>query len=253
MRNKSCFGAGKMAMKRIVQTTIVSITLLFCVQGAQAAVMPIAHDFGNTSFVELGGFHPDPTVPTGDGEPFGPGAHPIGEMVPFGQQSVSAVTVADLLFTGDSQYETWFGFNLASAASLTLDTLGSFEVEQDSNFMYVSTGVALDTILALYFGDEPARVIEQNDDCGLLVTSCLSFDNLAAGDYIVGVSIPANGAFLVDDWITSDLIGAQLLGITNLNINLPAPSAVPVPAAVWLFGTALIGFIGMSRRKSVKT
>ena len=28
-------------------------------------------------------------------------------------------------------------------------------------------------------------------------------------------------------------------------------SAVPVPAAVWLFGTALIGFVGMSRRTAV--
>jgi hypothetical protein len=32
----------------------------------------------------------------------------------------------------------------------------------------------------------------------------------------------------------------------------PAPMlAVPVPAAVWLFGTALIGFVGMSRRRKV--
>ena len=30
-----------------------------------------------------------------------------------------------------------------------------------------------------------------------------------------------------------------------------APSPVPVPAAVWLFGTALLGFIGMSRRTKV--
>jgi hypothetical protein len=28
-------------------------------------------------------------------------------------------------------------------------------------------------------------------------------------------------------------------------------SAIPVPAAVWLFGTALIGFVGMSRRTTV--
>jgi hypothetical protein len=28
-------------------------------------------------------------------------------------------------------------------------------------------------------------------------------------------------------------------------------SAVPVPAAVWLFGTALIGFVGVSRRRKV--
>jgi hypothetical protein len=26
---------------------------------------------------------------------------------------------------------------------------------------------------------------------------------------------------------------------------------VPVPAAVWLFGTALMGFVGMSRRRKV--
>jgi hypothetical protein len=28
-------------------------------------------------------------------------------------------------------------------------------------------------------------------------------------------------------------------------------SSVPVPAAIWLFGTALIGFVGMSRRRTV--
>ena len=29
------------------------------------------------------------------------------------------------------------------------------------------------------------------------------------------------------------------------------PSPIPVPAAVWLFGTALIGFVGISRRRKV--
>ncbi len=31
----------------------------------------------------------------------------------------------------------------------------------------------------------------------------------------------------------------------------PAVSQVPVPAAIWLFGTALVGFIGVSRRRVV--
>jgi len=50
--------------------------------------------------------------------------------------------------------------------------------------------------------------------------------------------------------------GEDILGIAQLNagtlvrrdIDIPQ---VPVPAAVWLFGTALIGFIGLSRRTKV--
>jgi hypothetical protein len=39
-------------------------------------------------------------------------------------------------------------------------------------------------------------------------------------------------------------------GSMSSNLINPVP-AVPVPAAVWLFGTALIGFVGMSRRGKV--
>ena len=37
--------------------------------------------------------------------------------------------------------------------------------------------------------------------------------------------------------------------IDNLQFNAASPSAVPVPAAVWLFGTALIGLVGFGRRR----
>lgn len=36
-----------------------------------------------------------------------------------------------------------------------------------------------------------------------------------------------------------------------LDIELAFVSAVPVPAAIWLFGTALIGFVGLSRRRQI--
>jgi hypothetical protein len=46
----------------------------------------------------------------------------------------------------------------------------------------------------------------------------------------------------------------SLLGETSRGLDAIAfveMSAVPVPAAVWLFGTALVGFIGLSRRRKV--
>ena len=48
-------------------------------------------------------------------------------------------------------------------------------------------------------------------------------------------------------WAT--LVGANtntVVGTFNL-----APAAVPVPAAVWMFGSALLGMLGISRRKAV--
>jgi hypothetical protein len=36
-----------------------------------------------------------------------------------------------------------------------------------------------------------------------------------------------------------------------IKAELPVVGVIPVPAAVWLFGTVLIGFVGMSRRRKV--
>ena len=55
------------------------------------------------------------------------------------------------------------------------------------------------------------------------------------------------------------LFFAGITGVYGIEVNLIGSGAidnlvysvVPVPAAFWLFGTALLGFIGISRRKSV--
>ncbi len=58
-------------------------------------------------------------------------------------------------------------------------------------------------------------------------------------------------------WDIAGLTGAYILGNNSVGGNsdysykISFASAVPVPAAVWLFGTALIGFVGMSRRRKV--
>lgn len=46
-----------------------------------------------------------------------------------------------------------------------------------------------------------------------------------------------------------DALGSWLLTSTGQLTYTNAPSAVPVPAAVWLFGSGLIGLAGIARRK----
>ena len=40
-------------------------------------------------------------------------------------------------------------------------------------------------------------------------------------------------------------------GTDSVTLNVGPLNPVPVPAAIWLFGTALLGFVGMSRRRKV--
>jgi len=71
---------------------------------------------------------------------------------------------------------------------------------------------------------------------------------------------PDEGYFLsvLTDANYFDLSGAFIItagndfGATSFStrlLNVSAPSAVPLPAAVWLFGSGLIGLLGISRRK----
>ena len=59
---------------------------------------------------------------------------------------------------------------------------------------------------------------------------------------------PGSGAGSSGSWATSALGDKNL---SHFSIYTSGVSPVPVPAAVWLFGTALIGFIGFSRRTKV--
>jgi len=69
----------------------------------------------------------------------------------------------------------------------------------------------------------------------------VSVDGLGAGQYALEVSGVGNrtqqgfGTFDVSDfWV---------------RLRVTPPSAVPVPAAAWLFASGLMGLIGVSRRK----
>jgi hypothetical protein len=76
--------------------------------------------------------------------------------------------------------------------------------------------------------------------------------NQADGDFlnlrIVGLNLSAfEQAFLANDF----KIGLHVQSFGEESASFVALSAIPVPAAFWLFGTALIGFVGFSRRRSI--
>ena len=70
-----------------------------------------------------------------------------------------------------------------------------------------------------------------------------------------GVSLSPFGVWSSDKSIASIEFSNSLndgFYIDNLSVSrLASTPAVPVPAAVWLFATALVGFIGISRRRNV--
>jgi len=71
----------------------------------------------------------------------------------------------------------------------------------------------------------------------------------------VSESIDGSGELLLsgDLQITglwANMLGADINAVVG-TFNL-APSAVPVPAAVWLFGTGLVGLIGAGKRKKIQ-
>ncbi len=79
-----------------------------------------------------------------------------------------------------------------------------------------------------------------------------------AGGYAFQYGIGANAkdplALGASAWIKSCTDGAATnlvcMNSSHWDLNLEI-SPVPVPAAIWLFGTALVGFVGISRRRKI--
>jgi hypothetical protein len=118
--------------------------------------------------------------------------------------------------------------------------------------------------LSMRDGDAFAKQFSLNDFFTLTVTGLDAFDSVTNS---VNISL-ARDANLVDAWIWNDLmplgevyalefsLSSSDVGAFGMNTpayfaidNLTTVSAVPVPAAVWLFGSGLLGLVAVARRR----
>lgn len=121
---------------------------------------------------------------------------------------------------------------------------GTFAGSYETTFSNTSTDPE-DALIELVSGQDPIVCGE----CYLLVKdgnqtpSLYVFDLSAIDDMIESITLTDFWAAIGEDKGQGAISHVEIMG--------PRISEVPVPAAVWLFGTALLGFAGMARRTKV--
>jgi hypothetical protein len=183
----------------------------------------------------------------------------------FSMLLLSSVTVnaASLSFAGNLANDDdvqLFNFSISSPSDVTLRTW-SYAGGINANGEIISSG-GFDPILALF--DGTGLLIDQNDDGSGVPTDpstgnpydTLLTTSLASGDYTVSVMQYdnfANGPTLADGFGGTGAVNfdgrTSFWAVDIDGVDDASVSSVPVPAAVWLFGTGLLGLIGM-RKKS---
>jgi len=87
-------------------------------------------------------------------------------------------------------------------------------------------------------------------------TTALSLTLTGSDNFILGLSTDNGANWLADTNVIQ--LGANgyrvefLDGLNNvIQVDVQVIPAIPVPAAVWLFGSGLLGLVGIARRKAL--
>lgn len=127
----------------------------------------------------------------------------------------------------------------------TLDVQPNFQIASDSGgeFLYYDIGLSQDP-----GGDVDLAFKYNENSLGTLIESDLvvyHFDEST----LMWEALMSN-VDTINNIITATTDSFSTFGIGGALIEPGGPNPVPVPAAVWLFGTALIGLVGFGKRKS---
>jgi hypothetical protein len=156
----------------------------------------------------------------------------------FGVNTAQAAVVIDPL-SGWSGDFAWFG-GLGGIDSIagTGEASWSITASQDSQMTFATAWDAFipgDAFQFVIDGLETAWSTTYTDGSGYF-HGILNNLFLSAGEHLITINV-------VEDCCGSGGAHVQFSGITA------SPSAVPVPAAVWLFGSGLAGLLGFNRKR----
>ena len=120
--------------------------------------------------------------------------------------------------------------------------------DEDQTYQGSSLGVSIGDVVGFAgpngFGDHIATN----------TTTALSKNLTGSSNFILGLSTDNGASWIADAAVIA--IGANAYTVTFgtganvIQVDVTVVPPVPVPAAVWLFGSGLIGLVGIARRKS---
>lgn len=153
----------------------------------------------------------------------GAGTATAATISPTLEASYSILPVTNITFSATGEEAKYYELVVGSSDALTSVTM--LDVEPDTKSVEYSLFADLNNTLGASSINDPGSLLKVvANDVGLVFSYLL----LAGQQYVLMVAPHNNTTY------------------TQTNI-----SAVPLPAAAWLFGTALIGFITMSSRRKV--
>jgi hypothetical protein len=155
------------------------------------------------------------------------------------------------------QSENFDGFNLTSQTNVDFGpftaTGPDFDVKPSSSFCVAAACITdIDNVITFTF-DQAINALEFDLKSARSETFTLDGNPLAIGPSLSLVFIGIydfSTPFTTLNIVSNGIFPQDLFDIDNLSFarGQPVP-AVPLPAAFWLFGTALVGLVGFGKRK----
>lgn len=151
----------------------------------------------------------------------------------------------------DATQEDYFSFKVDTAGDVNLYTSALAPFDTFLTFWSASSATPTTADLTLLGSNDNTTTLSGFESGFNVKDAQLKF-SLVAGDYFARITAIGSTPFDYDFNVDTTNIAGTGAVISNFTAAV-APAAVPLPAAVWMFGTGLMGFLGLAKRKGQQT